>query len=472
MTILEVRTKAMLMSKLFGKKNLYFFENQELAEVMGMSGEEVYLCVNLFAKNAGMTKISSLDFWCGLALASSGANDDKLTFCAKILDTNSDDLLSYNEVLVLVLCATRGIACLKGLEFVPEETLDKVVMDAFSTNQKNLKDNGEIPVHILVNFLLSQELCRAYLVALGAKIPPVDTAALVTKRTFYMKELIALRCEMEEAMISMQEEEERKLLEHERGGDIEYIRSIVDNPSKSVHDIHIRRHSSIKPLASILGKQHEYPDEHLDRDKLPATHPANTLYKTDDSWQYELYNPKPDAPLTYEPPTIVLSDHHNGVPQTLSPSHTSSRQETAVSSPRTTKKPQLDRDSSLALLHSLFPNSNAQSRHPFSRQPSAQSQSQLTIASNFPPSLNRSFSILSATSTTSGKFVYLMMMVVVMFFGLTNGRCVYLQCPRRIVCSARPSKNAFAKNGRNYPTMKCLSRWPWIPWSSWPCWKR
>eukprot|EP01033_Poteriospumella_lacustris_P019384 gene19384-14024_t len=42
----------MLMSKLFGKKNLYFFENQELAEVMGMSGEEVYLCVNLFAKNA------------------------------------------------------------------------------------------------------------------------------------------------------------------------------------------------------------------------------------------------------------------------------------------------------------------------------------------------------------------------------------------------------------------------------------
>eukprot|EP01033_Poteriospumella_lacustris_P019161 gene19161-13837_t len=52
MTILEVRTKAMLMSKLFGKKNLYFFENQELAEVMGMSGEEVYLCVNLFAKNA------------------------------------------------------------------------------------------------------------------------------------------------------------------------------------------------------------------------------------------------------------------------------------------------------------------------------------------------------------------------------------------------------------------------------------
>lgn len=419
MTILEVRTKAMLMSKLFGKKNLYFFENRELAEVMGMSGEEVYLCVNLFAKNAGMTKISSLDFWCGLALASSGANDDKLTFCAKILDTNSDDLLSYNEVLVLVLCATRGIACLKGLEFVPEETLDKVVMDAFSTNQKYLKDNGEIPVHILVNFLLSQELCRAYLVALGAKIPPVDTAALVTKRTFYMKELIALRCEMEEAMISMQEEEERKLLEHERGGDIEYIRSIVDSPSKSVHDIHIRRHSSIKPLASILGKQREYPDEHLDRDKLPATHPANTLYKTDDSWQYELYNPKPDAPLTYEPPTIVLSDYHNGVPHenpTISP-HTSSRRpdpETAMNSPRT-KKPQFDRDSSLALLHSLFPNSannnnnnsNTQSRHPFSRQPSTQSQSQLTIGSNFPPSLNRSFSILSATSTASGKFVLL-----------------------------------------------------------------
>lgn len=172
MTILEVRTKSLMMSKLFGKKGLYFFESGELEDILDLTGDEVYLCLNLFAKNAGMQRVSSLDFWCALALAASGANDDKISFCCKIMDTNGDDRLSYNEVVVLLLCATRGVACLKGLEFIPEETVDKVAMEAFSTNQKSLRENGDILVSTLANFILSQELCRSYLVALGAKIPP------------------------------------------------------------------------------------------------------------------------------------------------------------------------------------------------------------------------------------------------------------------------------------------------------------
>lgn len=101
-----------------------------------------------------------------------------------------------------------------------------------------------------------------------------------------------MKCEVEEAMIAIQELTDARELDNDRGGDAALLSNIAQDPKQSVHSIKPKRHSTIKPLSEILATDRPDTSEQTLREQLSIDHPVNTVFKTDNSWQYELYHPK------------------------------------------------------------------------------------------------------------------------------------------------------------------------------------
>ena len=81
-------------------------------------------------RNIHEIRIGSLDFWGGLALLATDGIDEKVNFCFRLMIAIEDystgiidenPYLSFNDIIVLMICVTRGVAKLKGFINIPPE---------------------------------------------------------------------------------------------------------------------------------------------------------------------------------------------------------------------------------------------------------------------------------------------------------------------------------------------------------------
>lgn len=80
----------------------------------------------------GAKGIGSLDLWGTLAILTNDSVNDKLLFCLRLIDpnpiTSAAISASYNDLFVLILCITRGIAKLKGFDAIPVTIIDSILV--------------------------------------------------------------------------------------------------------------------------------------------------------------------------------------------------------------------------------------------------------------------------------------------------------------------------------------------------------
>ena len=120
-TIVEIRSKMIGLSKNFSKSGVYFLSMDDVKYCFGNHMTEVamYRLFKQFSVNKGLLKIGSLDFWGALILTAADNVAEKANFCLKLMDLDCDGLLSYNDILVLMLCVSRGVGFLKGFIRMP-----------------------------------------------------------------------------------------------------------------------------------------------------------------------------------------------------------------------------------------------------------------------------------------------------------------------------------------------------------------
>eukprot|EP01031_Cornospumella_fuschlensis_P034682 gene34682-41998_t len=224
MTIVDVRKKSAEMQKMFRGQPLYFLGRKELHQVFKLNDRQVMECIKVFSVHNKVIRIGCVDFFGALALAASGASDEKIGFCFKLMDANRDDYLSTNEMVILLICITRGLARLKGFDVIPEEILDGIVMTAFQNERKKLNSHGEISVNSFIGFCLANDLTRGYLASIGAKVPPVDAQALVLKRSHALKQLAEVRFRIDETLHQIEEVYAHSSAMDDREGDLPFLK--------------------------------------------------------------------------------------------------------------------------------------------------------------------------------------------------------------------------------------------------------
>ena len=144
----------------------------------------------------GDKRLSSVDFWSTLLLLSTATVDEKIMSCCKLLDINDSGFISYNNLLILFICSTRGAAKLKGFNLIPLERLEKTLIEIFAGNSKTLNENGDIAIEDMRNCMKTNDVIRTYLNSLGTRVEAADPSALAGKRTNLLKDLATLQTEI------------------------------------------------------------------------------------------------------------------------------------------------------------------------------------------------------------------------------------------------------------------------------------
>jgi hypothetical protein len=282
---------------------------------LSISDEQIYLLEDLLSVNRDVRRVNSIDFWCALALASVGSSDDKISFCFHLMDGNNDNYLSYNELFVLMVCACRGVAKLKGLQPVPADRIDKLATAAFKSAEKTLQES-EISCEDFQSFLLTDDLCRSYLAALGAKLPPVDAAAIVLKRANILRELAEMKNRTDEILCEMDEIEDKSSSQFERGGEsallalqnqnmdelarTRYLAPTIDTEKTTV----VHPMNSSNPV--VVKKDSSELFYHEVKGVVNLQHSANKYFNTDDLWINQVYDLRKNKISSLQPKKMAV----------------------------------------------------------------------------------------------------------------------------------------------------------------------
>lgn len=252
LSIIDIRACIVSIAKSTHKSGLYFLTKNEVSWTFDWLNEvQLYHILSLFDVSQN-GNIPSLDFWGSLILLSADGNNDKVNHCFKMMDLNDDEHLSFNDLVVVMTCATRGVAKLRGYALMPTDYIEKIVIEAFRVCKKTLNEEGEISLLDFRTVLLADDLVGQYMASLGVPVVEVDAAALVTKRSNLLKEAMALRAKIAETVCALEEcQELEEQLEHERGGDVALVR-VSDEELLEASQLHVRA----KAL-ELLNKQTE-----------------------------------------------------------------------------------------------------------------------------------------------------------------------------------------------------------------------
>lgn len=129
-------------------------------------------------------------------MLSTATVDEKIMSCCKLLDLNDSGFISYNNLLILFICSTRGVAKMKGFNLIPLDRLEKTLIEIFANNSKTLNENGDIAIQDLRDYMKSNDIIRTYLNSLGSRVEAVDPSALAGKRSNLLKDLATLQTEI------------------------------------------------------------------------------------------------------------------------------------------------------------------------------------------------------------------------------------------------------------------------------------
>ena len=223
----SIRKKINNIAKESDREGVYFLTKADIVQVFKgeISDVHIYQCMLVFDYNQN-GRISSLDFWGALVMFSAGSNAEKVKYCWEMLDLNGDGFLSFNDIVVLIICVTRGIAKMRGYMLMSPDFIDRYLVEAFRVNKKMLNENGEMPMSEFRTFLLSDELTVQYLAALGTAEVPVDAAALVIKRADLLKEAVHIESQIAELVCEIESLDGSVLdiARKERGGDLKLVK--------------------------------------------------------------------------------------------------------------------------------------------------------------------------------------------------------------------------------------------------------
>jgi len=238
MSLATIKGKITTIAQSQGKSGVYFLSKGDVAWSLDRLNEiHLYQILSLFdvSKNGN---IPSLDFWGALVLLSADDNDNKINHCFKLMDLNHDDYLSYSDVVIAMVCMTRGVANIRGYKQMPHEFIDKMIVEIFRVCKKSLIEDGEISLLDFRTVLLSDDLVGQYLSNLGVPVVEVDAAALVTKRSNLLKEAMIIRSKISETMCALAEHNEQEEQFGEgRGGDVELVRLSEEDIAANQHRI-------------------------------------------------------------------------------------------------------------------------------------------------------------------------------------------------------------------------------------------
>lgn len=234
LSIVEVRAKMKSVEKKFGKSGVYFVSTEIVSSTFELNSMETFEFFRIFDKS-GKMMVASMDVWSVATFMSIESMDNKIAFCFKLMDINNDGFLNYDDLFVLIVCVTRGIASFKGYDDVPTELLAKIVRGAFKST-KTLNEDGEISMQDFKAFAMANDASRLYLSSLGTKIAAVDATALVSKRCNLQSELHELHSQMAFIMCEIDEiEEDEEELSKGRGGDAALLQ-ITSNEMASMRE--------------------------------------------------------------------------------------------------------------------------------------------------------------------------------------------------------------------------------------------
>jgi len=225
MTIAAIKGKMTAIAQSANKSGVYFLNKADIAwSVERLNELHLYQIMSLFDVSQN-GNVSSLDFWGALVLLSADDNDSKVNQCFQLMDLNRDDFLSYNDLVIAMVCVTRGVAKIRGYMLMPFDYIDKMVVEIFRVCRKTLNEHGEISLLDFRAVLLSDDLVGQYLSNLGVPVVEVDAAALVSKRSNLMKEAMMIRSKISETLCALEEHnEQNEQMGEERGGDVDLLR--------------------------------------------------------------------------------------------------------------------------------------------------------------------------------------------------------------------------------------------------------
>lgn len=169
--------------------------------------------------------MAAYDLWCALALASTAQTSDKINFLFYLIDLNHDNYISSLDLTLILRCATRGFANLKGIIHVPIKTINVLVKEAFQRVGVILNEAGEISLRDLRPYFLIDDKPRTYLSNLGTLIVVEDSSKLIEQRAELLKELAEVELELNKVEARYHaKKSDREAYETERGGDSSLVR--------------------------------------------------------------------------------------------------------------------------------------------------------------------------------------------------------------------------------------------------------
>lgn len=156
------------------KVGIYFLTKRDLLYIFtDLSSVQIHEIIMLFDP-LQTDHISSIDFFGALTLLSSNNNDEKITNCFKLIDTNHDSYIGYYDVNILLSCITRGVALLRGYQQLPYIMIERYAIDLFKNNKHLLNTTGEIRLIDFKSYILSDAVVSQYISALGMPVADVD----------------------------------------------------------------------------------------------------------------------------------------------------------------------------------------------------------------------------------------------------------------------------------------------------------
>ena len=199
------------------KRDEMFMSREEIQWLFDLTSMQTFELFRLMDKEH-MFRIGVWDIWGSLILMTLDLNaEEKVEHIFALGDYNEDGWMSIPDLKTLMICVTRGLSRMKKIHTMSDTFIGKYIKNMVS--MCHLKENGEISLRDIRNYMSMDENSRSYFAALGAKAAVVDTGMLVAQRREVLQEIASVEKDIKEVMLQGKiSEEDREAYERERGG--------------------------------------------------------------------------------------------------------------------------------------------------------------------------------------------------------------------------------------------------------------
>ena len=233
-----------------------FITKRQLQWILQLNDLDTYYVFKLFdTGNKG--KISRIEFFGALALATSDSPNDKIGFCFTLSDDDGDEHLSQVDFETAVLCVTRGFSCLKEIAFPSIKTIKKLSNELFKKKSTVLNEKGCVCIRDVRAFCFANDQCRTYFASLGTAVEAHDSGKLVRQRADLLAELAAIEVNIGKLKALVADSvNDKHAYQVERGGDSALLKlndSVLDSDDAQHEDLESGSKKKDELMAQMLA---------------------------------------------------------------------------------------------------------------------------------------------------------------------------------------------------------------------------